>query len=1263
MKPDNNGERSASPRQTHNAIEDETGSEGQADGDYDFHVVGIGASAGGLESLEKLFARVPPDSGMAYVVVQHLSPDFRSVMDELLARQTDIPIRQAEEGLEVTPNTIFLIPPKKEAILSGRKFRLRDKEPREALALPIDHFFRSLAQAAGSLSVAVVLSGSGSDGSRGIRDVHQAGGLVVCESEETAKFDGMPLAAQETGVVDLVLRPDRIPETLVRHANHHHSGSSAPAPDGELLADGLDVIFKLLHDEYGIDFSFYKSSTVGRRIQRRLAMHQSSDVDEYAIRLRHDAMELNSLYRDLLIGVTHFFRDPEAFEVLEKQIIPKVVELAGHDDDVRIWVAGCATGEEAYSIAILFHEHFTALGRAPAFKLFATDVHNTSLEVASTGEYGEDSVAGVSEERLERYFERIRDKFVVIPELRKQIVFAPHNLLKDAPFTKLDMIACRNLLIYFQPLAQKKALSLFQFGLKTGGMLFLGPSESPGELLDEFDPLDGHWKMFRKRRDTRLPADLRFSLPLSRNTPPRFEGRPGGNFPSPRGSIDTALLKTYDWILARHMPPAVLIDDRHEILHIFGAAHSYLHMKPGRPSSDALELFDGGLRMAVLGAMQRVKKEGMPVYYNGVRLNSDSATTCRVCVEPVENPLSLRSQYLITILPAQAEMPLLPPPENPDVDPHVISRDRIEALESDLRYTQENLQATVEELETANEELQAANEELVASNEELQSTNEELHSVNEELYTVNAEYQKKIDELTELSSDLENLMECTDVATVFLDQELRIRKFTPQIVPIFKLLSQDVGRCIDNFAHHLNRPHLIPEITRVLETGVRLEEEIQTNQGRWLHLRVLPYRSAKVVKGVVLTLIDIDMLKRVQQSLAEALKDREDFIAVLSHELRNPVNAVLSAAHLISSGQTDTSTLDQAAAVIQRQTRHIARLLEDLLDVSRMTQNKLELRMGRMDLRSAVEASIETAQPAIQQHGQSLQLDLCPDPLFVLGDEHRLSQVVVNLLINAAKYSPDGGVIHLLVAAEDSQALVRISDNGHGIPADLIDSIFEPFTQSSRARHSREGGMGVGLSLAKSIVERHLGRIEAQSDGEGKGSRFTMRIPLAAAQDDHPAADETLLSPQPHFPQKLPEVVRSVVVVEDQRDNREMLRRLLTMEGYEIQAAENGEAGIELILSERPQAAIIDIGLPGINGYGVAKNVRSRLGDQIFLIALTGHGGPEDIKATLEAGFDVHMVKPLDIRRLRILLRSESHARERATPPSSADATPSPDPE
>ena len=1222
------------PLQLHEAAAGEV----KAAAEYGFQVVGIGASAGGLESLERFFAKVPRESGMAFVVVQHLSPDFKSVMDELLARQTDVPIRQAQEGLQIEPNTIYLIPPRKSAILSGQRFYLTDKEPREPLSLPIDHFFRSLAADAGRQAVAVVLSGSGSDGSRGIRDVHRRGGLVLCESEETAKFDGMPLSARETGIVDLVLPPEEMPAVLMSHLSSAVQDAATDEQAQEPADKSTETIFRLLHSEYGIDFSHYKGTTVGRRIQRRLAMRQFDDVEQYATHLRSDPAELNSLYRDLLIGVTRFFRDAEAFERLERDVVPELIDKAAKGQEIRVWVAGCATGEEAYSVAMLFHERLEKTHSPAQVKVFATDVHQASLEFASAAVYSEEAIKQVTPERLARYFSRTKEGYHVDADLRKMIVFAPHNVLRDAPFTKLDLIACRNLLIYFQPLAQKKALSLFHFGLRTGGVLMLGPSETPGELLEEFETIDDHWKMFRKRRDIRLPADMRYPLPRFGATP--LKNAPRSFAPPPvRGLPDPSLVGAYDWLLAQHMPPAILIDDRNELLHVFGGVEKYLKFRPGRPSQDALDLLEGDLRAAVFGAVQRAKKEPGPVRYQGVHMGGDGGSTCTVVAERVVNPRSSRQQLLIKLEPA-AQPPAAPSRDAvSDYDHRRITRDRIETLENELRYTKENLQATVEELETSNEELQATNEELVASNEELQSTNEELHSVNEELYTVNAEYQRKINDLTEMSNDMHSLMESTDVATVFLDKNLCIRKFTPQIAPIFKLVPHDLGRCIDSFAHHLDRDRLIDDIRGVLHSGQPVEAEVQDRQGKWKLLRVLPYRAKKQIEGVVLTLNDIDSLKRTQQSLADAVKQRERFLAMMSHELRNPLSALLNATQLLETAGASGETAQEASGVVRRQAQHMARLLDDLLDIARITQARFELRREKFDLRNAVESALETIQPAFERSGHRLRIEVCQQPLPVDGDPDRLRQVQVNLLDNAIKYSPAGGEVCLQVTREGDQAVIRVSDCGEGMTAETIEHVFEPFFQGARHKGRKQAGMGLGLSLVWLIVEEHGGAVEVRSDGPGEGSEFTVRIPLIAEPLVLSARDnaEPAALAHRHNGHGKPHA-RRIVLIEDQEDNRRMLARWLELSGHSVRSAADGPAGLALIESEQPEIAIIDIGLPKLDGYEVARRIRAGYSNPPRLIALTGYGRQADVEAARQAGFDHHLIKPVKPEELERLL-------------------------
>lgn len=1315
------------------------------------HIVGIGASAGGLEALEQFFNAMPPESGMAFVVVQHLSPDFKSLMDELLSHRTNMVIHRVEDGMQVEANAIYLIPPKKEMIISGGRLLLTDKDPTQALTLPIDHFFRSLAQDAGRDAIAIVLSGTGSDGSRGVRDVHEAGGLVVVQSLESAKFDGMPKSAVDTGVADLVLRPGEIPASLLRYIQHPIA--SAMLEEREQLSvdeDGMARLFRLLRDEYGIDFSHYKPSTVGRRIERRLLMQQISELDEYVDRLAAEPDELNSLYKDLLIGVTKFFRDAEAFERLERDVLPDLLMGTPPNGEFRVWVSGCGTGEEAYSLAILVRETLERLKRPLDVKIFATDVHRSSIDFASAGVYSEETLSELDPIRLERYFTRNGDGFQVAQELRQMIVFAHHNIIRDAPFTKMDFISCRNLLIYLQPAAQKKALSLFHFGLKTGGVLFLGPSESPSELAEEFETIDLHWKIYRKRRDIRLPADLR--VPLSTGSAHLHASALAAPPTSPRAT-DSLLHGTYDALLDEYMPPALLINERRELLHAFGGAERFLSLKGGRASTNIVDLVDSDLRIALSGALNRAEKEQCESHLRGIRVNGCGPVM--LGVKPIHNRHAATTHMLITLEEeATGAANDSADDDAVDIDIDQASRDRVASLESELRYTQENLQATVEELETSNEELQAANEELVASNEELQSTNEELHSVNEELYTVNAEYQRKINELTQLTNDMDNLLRSTEIGTVFLDRNLCIRKFTPQISRIFNLLPQDVGRRIDAFTHNIDEPRLLDEIQEVLRTATPFEREVNDRQGNWHFLRILPYRASTAeVEGAVLTLIDISALKRAETELQDlhrqltgildnsetfiCVKDldgrytlcnhaseqvlgavservrgrtdydflptdvadllqahdrevatsgraarfeeiiprsdgertylsikfplrdldskiyrvgsvctditdrkqaeerqrlevvrRDQFLAMLSHELRNPLGAIVNAIRAIDR-EPNAVSVTRTRQVISRQAHHMSRLLDDLLDVSRVTQNKIELRKDVIDLRQTSEDAVDVVRTLIERRNQQLSLNLPDEPLFVEADPARLQQLQVNLLTNSSKYSPEGGQIRLTVENGGSDAVILVRDNGAGISPEMQESIFDLFIQSDASIGRSDGGLGVGLTLVRSIVEKHGGRVDVHSDGPGTGSEFTVRLPITSKRPSRPHHRTRINRPSQI----------KILVVEDNADARETLCRLLELDGYQVTNAADGVSALEMIDRAHPDVALIDIGLPELDGYEVARRIRSNEEfDGILLIALTGYGQDSDREAALASGFDAHLVKPLNTEKLADLI-------------------------
>lgn len=1312
-------------------------------------VVALGASAGGLEALEKFFDNMPVDSGLAFVVVQHLSPDFKSLMDELLARHTKLAIHRVTDGMPIEANSIYLIPPKKEMIVAGGKLLLTDKDPSQGLSLPIDTFLRSLANDFGRNSIAVILSGTGSDGSRGICAIHEAGGFVVVQDEATANFDGMPRSAIETGVVDAVLAPQEMAAAIRRHVHGVPDELADLDAEGTPLGEtGIDEIFRGLRDAYAIDFSLYKPNTVARRVERRMQLTGAIDLDAYVARLRHDREELNSLYKDLLIGVTRFFRDEEAFQRIEAKVLPHLLDQVPADEELRVWIAGCATGEEAYSIAILIHEALSDRRRPIRAKIFATDVHQASLEAASAGIYCDEALAGVSANRLMRYFVKHHGGYQVNQELRKMIVFAPHNLVKDAPFTKLDLVCCRNLLIYFQPPAQKKAISLFHFSLKTNGIMFLGPSETAGELADEFDTIDSHWKIFRKRRDVRLPTDLR--LPLSTGLPRwRSVASTSGMVDGRHALPDVQLLRAYDALLSKYVPPSLLVNERYELVHAFAGAGRFLTVPDGRPSEDVLELVHKDLRLPLAGALQRVAKDRQVVQYGRLSLNSlPEGEQLSLSITPVSIQTSGDTYYLISFEP-QAKKAVTD--ENPSIDFSEASREHLADVEEELRYTKENLQATIEELETTNEELQATNEELVASNEELQSTNEELHSVNEELYTVNAEHQRKITELTELTDDMDNLLQSTEIGTIFLDRELRIRKFTPHIVHAFQVMPQDIGRSIETFSPSINHESLLDDVQHVLETGKSCQHEVQNRSGKWFLLRIMPYRSKGQVDGVVLTLVDISEIKQAEaelrrmskvfmdgadpiiiedlvgkvvdlnreaervygwsreeligqsssrlvpderraeaaefrercrnlehvrnvetirrdrqgrehpilltlslltdeqgkphgiatlakniekqkqaeKSAQDAVLRRDEFLAMLSHELRNPLGAVLNAAQLLSHDRGNRESMNVAAEVIQRQGRQMARLLDDLLDVARVTQGKIDIRKEVIDLADLVEDAVEAVRPEIDGRRHELSINVCEEPLYVEGDAARLLQIQENLMVNAAKYTPPEGRIDVALAREDGEALITVEDNGQGIVPEMLTAIFDLFVQEKKSLARTEGGMGIGLSLVKLLVELHGGNVAVESDGRGKGSKFTVRLPLTAKRPDNTPAVAVPKSQG-----------KRVLVVEDNDDSRATLEHLLRFDGFQVLTAADGKAGLELIRRERPDVALLDIGLPGMSGYEVAKQVRAEFdGQPIRLIALTGYGRAEDHTSVMAAGFDEHLVKPVSRDDLLRVLR------------------------
>lgn len=841
-------------------------------------IVGIGASAGGLEALEQFFRALRADTGLAFVVVQHLSPDFPSMMDELLGRHSRMRICQITNGIEVEPNVIYLRPARQTLIVREGRLLLEDEDANTHLSLPIDGFLKSLARDRGKAAIGIILSGTGSDGSSGAAIIRDAGGTVLVQEPASARFESMPRTIVERNLASAVASPIGLAEYVHRLAEGRAlPGDDDDTEDGTPL-DPETIILRLLQRRCGTDFGYYKMSTVGRRIRRRAEMARMRDLADYVTMLRKVPEEIDLLTKDLLIGVTEFFRDPEAFEALRKDAIGPLAETLGGADQFRVWIPGCATGEEAYSIAIALSEAARRAGVELNAKIFATDIFSPALEIAGRGIYDQDSLAHLPVELIQRYFEVAGSRYQVKPSLRRLVVFSNHNLLKDPPFTRMNLISCRNLLIYFNEVAQRKVLTFFHLALNVNGTLFLGSSETLSELAEEFAILDSKWRIFRKLRDVRLRESLRM-LPPSTFRPSRQETFETAMTPRGRAAAvqeqivnRRGLTKAYDTLLERHAPPSVLVDRQGHIVHVFGDAHKYLVIGSGVFSSELVDVVDERLRHPILAGLERMRGSAGNAFTRHLSLDGPGGpASVKLTIERLDRGDWVDEGYALVTFhepqrsPVPSDHPTNPTAIVPDGDLELY-QERTKELEYELKVTEESLQSTIQEMETTNEELQATNEELMASNEELQSTNEELHSVNEELYTVSAEHQRKIDELLEVTADLDHVLTSTEIGVVYLDQELRLRRYTPAAAVIFNLLDRDLGRPFEHIRPRFEGLDLVTMLKGLsVEKGMS-EHEIEVEQRTYL-LRILPYHVSDRLSGYGLTFIDLTQSKRSERAV------------------------------------------------------------------------------------------------------------------------------------------------------------------------------------------------------------------------------------------------------------------------------------------------------------------------------------------------------------------------------------------------------------
>jgi two-component system CheB/CheR fusion protein len=1415
--------------------------------------VAIGASAGGLEALRELLQALEDRPPIAFVVVQHLDPDHQSLMADLLARDTALTVQQIEDGMAVEPAHLYVIPPNRALTLNGARLQLREPASPRGRRMPIDEFFVSVAREARQKAIGIVLSGTGSDGTLGLREIKARGGLALVQQPDSARYDGMPRSAIATAQPDVVAPAPQLPAVLLRYVQHDYvlNGEAVAQQKEGQQGDTLAQILHVLRTRTKYDFRGYKRASVLRRIHRRLGLTRVSTLEEYLDWLRERPEEAETLVKDLLIGVTSFFREPESWQALRERVLEMVVREHPEDRPLRCWVPGCATGEEAYSLAFLLEEVFASQQREPHYTIFATDLDRDALEVARTALYPEGVTADVGAELTQRYFRPEGDRLRVHKAVREHLVFAPHNLVGDPSFSHLSLISCRNLLIYLEVELQSRVLAMFSFALEPGGYLALGSSETVTRQGDLFQPVSRKWRIYRRVGRTRAPA-AHWPLtdqPSAHRTEPTPARRAGP--PHYAQAAERLLLDQF-------VPPSVVVDSAYRVRYFYGDTGRFLAQPRGEPTADLLELVKRPLRLKVRAALYQSLQQDRRVALDAGPMTPDESESphlVRVTVSPLPTTVQEEEPLrLVTFATQPAAAGITGQTARPADRDEVTDRDRdkeadqeadeesraadVEQLEQELLQTREELQATVEEMETSNEELRASNEEVMSMNEELQASNEELEtsreelqSLNEELLTVNSQLESKVAELEETTNDLENLLASTNIATLFLDREMRIRRFTPAATHVLRLIPGDHGRPVSDIAPRYGDHDLESRARQVLEDLPPAQQEVHTDDGRWYLQRLQPYRTGEDrIDGVVVTFTDIterheseqrvrELNRELEQTLATsstilqvapvgifvahdreaftvsantagramlgllpdgpvlpsedgvshnvslvgeegqdlpfrflrdgeelppealpirqaalrgepvgeaelevergignritvrasarplrdpdgsifgavsvlsdvtadrrreiALHDshsellektefmrqvatrRDEFLALLGHELRNPLASIRYVAHLLRREQ---AALPEGARrhvdILDRQSVQLARLVDDLLDVNRIRHGRIELEDEPVSLERVIQTALEATASRLAEGGQTLETDIA-DPAWVRGDEVRLVQVLQNLLVNSLQHTGAGDTIRVRLTRDSAQgepgerARLEVSDTGAGIAADRLPTIFDTFSGSKRGEGSTAGGgLGLGLTLVKRLVELHGGQVEARSAGSNAGSTFIIRLPRTeppthetARERGGPEGHEPSGSHDPHYPSSTPPAASTahrVLVVDDEPDLAQSLAEIIAELGGETRTAADGAAALQIIERWPPDLVLLDVGLPDTSGVQVARAIRDlALEAPPKVVALTGFAkdpqANRNADAEADSPFDHWLLKPVDLDTLERLITS-----------------------
>ena len=1045
-------------------------------------IIAIGASAGGMEEINSFFDHTPLD-GVAYVIVQHLSPDFKSRMVELVARHSKLVVKEATDEMPLQCNQVYLIPNDKFMTIDHSRFHLTDKDKVPGPHLTINQFFNSLAADIGKKAIGIILSGLGSDGTEGVMAIKKAGGMVIARNPDTTAFASMPSNAIASGAVDYILEPSLMPNTIEEYVKH----------EGEITEESKDdekntvAIINLLKEQSPLDFTDYKQTTILRRIKRKAAFKNFTRLDQYFDYLKANPEEVQSLSKEFLISVTSFFRDKEAFESLQKEIFPNILKNIAPGEELKMWVAGCATGEEAYAMAILIAEQLTGKLKELVVKIFATDIDTLAVAHAGKGLYNGNIVKDVSQERLENFFTKEGTEYRVKPEIRKMVIFAHHDLVKNPPYCNMHFISCRNLLIYMTPVLQKKIFLMLLFGLKTDGYLILGSSENPAAIIQNLEVINKKWKIYRNLETKRVALFDAFSLPElmdknSNNVPFEDNLQNGNN--TLAEAINVSLSNQMDWLV-------VCIDKNNQVIKSYGDTTKYLLQK--NFANNLEELLPRPLAIAFKTLTSNAANKNEKVNIKGIKINNGTSTiSVNLTVSPVNLKKGEKDMLLVTF--TTDEQPVIPHTNGSIFDEKIYFDQYTLKIEEEVKELREKLALAYEKLDASNENLQSFNEELLSANEEMQSTNEEMQSVNEELHTVNSDYQLKNKELAELNDDLNNYFRSNINGQLFVNNDLLLMKFSPGTVKQINLLPTDVGRPLSNISTNIKFETIIDDIKQVLKEGSIITKEIESNNGKWYQIMTMPYVQQMDHKnGAIITFNDITQLKKTQyeldeknQSLLRINADLDNFVHTASHDLLGPLSNIEISIGVMNAVKVTDPELDKFLKIINNSVKKFRALIKEIATIAKTESEMAATEMINIeDLLNEVEWSL-----AEKMKETKVIISRQLNVKTIQFSKKNLRSILYNLVSNAIKFKgPTKPIIEIKTIKEKDNIILSVQDNGIGILKPDLDKIFDMYGRLNRDVE----GQGIGLYLVKKIVNAAGGHIVVESE-PGMGSKFVIYL-------------------------------------------------------------------------------------------------------------------------------------------------------------------------